>query len=237
MINAAAIAIALASGVIFGEYLAQPLKREARRLEGRLSGPRLVGPLRARTVRRRTGRHDRPALADLEAGRSPRPARRATSTRSTTRVPGTLVHPGHQAVDARRRSPRSAPAPSRRHAFVTQPRDTRRPRLAPARVAEEHALHPAVHHDVAGHASLTSPPGRQPDGVEHLEPGPRLHSVVRRPAGRHRGADLVAGRRGEPDQVGGVGVARPGAPRTRPRRRPRPGRSSRARRRGRGRRP
>ena len=54
MINAAAIAIALASGVIFGEYLAQPLKREARRLEGRLSGPRLVGPLRARTVRRRT---------------------------------------------------------------------------------------------------------------------------------------------------------------------------------------
>jgi uncharacterized membrane protein YjjB (DUF3815 family) len=52
MINAAAIAIALASGVIFGEYLAQPLKREARRLENRLSGPRLVGPLRARTVRR-----------------------------------------------------------------------------------------------------------------------------------------------------------------------------------------
>ena len=54
MINAAAIAIALASGVIFGEYIAQPLKREARRLEGRLSGPRLVGPLRARTVKRRT---------------------------------------------------------------------------------------------------------------------------------------------------------------------------------------
>jgi uncharacterized membrane protein YjjP (DUF1212 family) len=55
MINAAAIAIALAAGVIFGEYVAQPLKREARRLESRLSGPRLVGPLRARTVRRRTG--------------------------------------------------------------------------------------------------------------------------------------------------------------------------------------
>jgi uncharacterized membrane protein YjjB (DUF3815 family) len=52
MINAAAIAIALAAGVIFGEYVAQPLKREARRLEGRLSGPRLVGPLRARSVRR-----------------------------------------------------------------------------------------------------------------------------------------------------------------------------------------
>ncbi len=53
IINAAAIAIALASGVIFGEYLAQPLKREARKLEGRLSGPRLVGPQRVRSVRRR----------------------------------------------------------------------------------------------------------------------------------------------------------------------------------------
>ncbi len=53
IINAAAIAIALASGVILGEYIAQPLKREARRLESRLSGPRLVGPLRARTVKRR----------------------------------------------------------------------------------------------------------------------------------------------------------------------------------------
>jgi len=56
IINAAAIAIALASGVIFGEYLAQPLKREARRLETRLSGPRLVGPTRARSVRRRADR-------------------------------------------------------------------------------------------------------------------------------------------------------------------------------------
>ncbi len=60
IINAAAIAIALASGVIFGEYLAQPLKREARRLETRLSGPRLVGPTRVRSVRRRA------------AGRTPR---------------------------------------------------------------------------------------------------------------------------------------------------------------------
>lgn len=51
--GAAAIAIALASGVILGEYVAQPLKREARRLEGRLAGPRLVGPLRAaRSIRR-----------------------------------------------------------------------------------------------------------------------------------------------------------------------------------------
>jgi uncharacterized membrane protein YjjB (DUF3815 family) len=53
MATAASIAIALASGVILGEYLAQPLKREARRLEDRLAGPRLVGPVRARSVRRR----------------------------------------------------------------------------------------------------------------------------------------------------------------------------------------
>lgn len=53
LIGAAGIAIALSSGVILGEYAAQPLKREARRLEDRLSGPRLVGPVRARSVRRR----------------------------------------------------------------------------------------------------------------------------------------------------------------------------------------
>lgn len=46
IITAAAIAIALAAGVILGEYLAQPLERQSRRLEGRLSGPRLVGPVR-----------------------------------------------------------------------------------------------------------------------------------------------------------------------------------------------
>ena len=51
--NAAAILIALSSGVLLGQYIAQPLKREARRLESRLSGPRLVGPLSARTGRRR----------------------------------------------------------------------------------------------------------------------------------------------------------------------------------------
>lgn len=54
MMTAASVAVALASGVILGEYLAQPLKRETRRMESRLSGPRLVGPLRAskRSVRR-----------------------------------------------------------------------------------------------------------------------------------------------------------------------------------------
>jgi uncharacterized membrane protein YjjB (DUF3815 family) len=59
LMGAAAIAIALASGVILGEYVAQPLNREARRLEQRLSGPRLVGPLRARAVKKR-----RPQPAD-----------------------------------------------------------------------------------------------------------------------------------------------------------------------------
>ncbi|WP_217361348.1 threonine/serine ThrE exporter family protein [Aeromicrobium stalagmiti] len=51
MITAAAIAISLAAGVILGEYVAQPVRREARRLEQRLAGPRLVGPLRARAKR------------------------------------------------------------------------------------------------------------------------------------------------------------------------------------------
>lgn len=53
MVTAASVALALAAGVILGEYLAQPLKREARRLESRLAGPRLVGPFRARTGGRR----------------------------------------------------------------------------------------------------------------------------------------------------------------------------------------
>ncbi|MFC6046022.1 threonine/serine exporter family protein [Nocardioides hankookensis] len=51
IITAASIALALAAGVILGEFVAQPLRREARRLESRLAGPRLVGPLRARPTR------------------------------------------------------------------------------------------------------------------------------------------------------------------------------------------
>lgn len=54
LFTAASIAVALASGAILGEYIAQPLAREAQRLETRLSGPRLVGPLRP--VPRRTQR-------------------------------------------------------------------------------------------------------------------------------------------------------------------------------------
>ncbi|WP_265445044.1 threonine/serine ThrE exporter family protein [Flexivirga meconopsidis] len=56
LVNAAVIAIALGAGVILGEYFAQPLSREARRFEQRLSGPRLVGPLTARSSRSRRHR-------------------------------------------------------------------------------------------------------------------------------------------------------------------------------------
>ena len=53
MVTAAATAIALSSGVILGEYVAQPLKREAQKLESRLAGPRLVGPVRTHRNRSR----------------------------------------------------------------------------------------------------------------------------------------------------------------------------------------
>ncbi|MGZ4453228.1 MAG: threonine/serine ThrE exporter family protein [Nocardioides sp.] len=46
LFTAVTIAVSLAAGVILGEYVAQPLKRGGRRLEARLAGPRLVGPLR-----------------------------------------------------------------------------------------------------------------------------------------------------------------------------------------------
>ncbi|HYH71968.1 MAG TPA: threonine/serine exporter family protein [Nocardioides sp.] len=46
--SAFATALALAAGVILGQYLARPLKREAHRLEARLAGPHMVGPFRRR---------------------------------------------------------------------------------------------------------------------------------------------------------------------------------------------
>jgi uncharacterized membrane protein YjjP (DUF1212 family) len=46
-----ATALALAAGVILGQYLARPLRREARRLEARLTGPRMVGPFRRSDAR------------------------------------------------------------------------------------------------------------------------------------------------------------------------------------------
>jgi uncharacterized membrane protein YjjP (DUF1212 family)/uncharacterized membrane protein YjjB (DUF3815 family) len=51
MVTAAAIAIALSSGAILGEYLAQPIRREARRLESKIAGPRMVGPHTVARVR------------------------------------------------------------------------------------------------------------------------------------------------------------------------------------------
>jgi uncharacterized membrane protein YjjP (DUF1212 family) len=53
MVTAVSVAIALAAGVILGEYVAQPVKREARRVESRLAGPRLVGVTRIRSRRGR----------------------------------------------------------------------------------------------------------------------------------------------------------------------------------------
>ncbi len=99
MATAASVAIAISSGVILGEYVAQPLKREARRVESRLAGPRLVGPLRVRTGRaaapgapRHGVRGARGRLRRAEASRASqacalpsygaRPAVRAACTRS-----------------------------------------------------------------------------------------------------------------------------------------------------------
>ena len=69
LLSAASIGVALASGVILGEYLAQPLKREARRLETRLAGPRLVGPLRplANRKTRRAARRRTLSAGDVKA--------------------------------------------------------------------------------------------------------------------------------------------------------------------------
>jgi uncharacterized membrane protein YjjB (DUF3815 family) len=49
--SGAALALALAAGVILGRYLTQPLKRAAHRVETRLSGPRMVGPFRRRSAK------------------------------------------------------------------------------------------------------------------------------------------------------------------------------------------
>ena len=54
MVTAISVAVALASGVILGEYVAQPVKREARKLEDRLAGPRMVGAERVRGRRTRS---------------------------------------------------------------------------------------------------------------------------------------------------------------------------------------
>lgn len=45
LMSAAAIGLALAAGVVFGEFLAQPVRTGLGRLERKLSGPRMAGPL------------------------------------------------------------------------------------------------------------------------------------------------------------------------------------------------
>ncbi len=67
MAGAISVALALASGVILGEYIAQPLKREAARVEARLSGPRLVGPVHAASSTRRRRRKRAEAAREAEA--------------------------------------------------------------------------------------------------------------------------------------------------------------------------
>jgi uncharacterized membrane protein YjjP (DUF1212 family) len=64
LMTAASVALALAAGVILGEYVAQPLKREARRVESRLAGPRLIGPVRVLS-RTSAARRRRKAPPDL----------------------------------------------------------------------------------------------------------------------------------------------------------------------------
>jgi uncharacterized membrane protein YjjB (DUF3815 family) len=73
LLRAATDALALAAGVILGEFLAQPLRRQLSRRERRYAGPRMVGPLRVSTRRRSTRRlsprrvrRDRPSDAPQE---------------------------------------------------------------------------------------------------------------------------------------------------------------------------
>ena len=65
--TAASVALALAAGVILGEYVAQPLRREARRVESRLAGPRLVGPVHVLGRRGRTRRQRRDSASEGQA--------------------------------------------------------------------------------------------------------------------------------------------------------------------------
>jgi uncharacterized membrane protein YjjP (DUF1212 family) len=67
LMTAASVALALAAGVILGEYVAQPLRREARRVESRLAGPRLVGPVHVLGRRGRTRRQRRDSASEGQA--------------------------------------------------------------------------------------------------------------------------------------------------------------------------
>ncbi|CAN5666035.1 threonine/serine exporter family protein [soil metagenome] len=90
LITAASVALALAAGVILGEYLSQPLAREARRVEERLAGPRLVGPLhmpRRGHGRGRSGRSGRSRRRrNHTSGVSPSKGARSASTSPSTKA-------------------------------------------------------------------------------------------------------------------------------------------------------
>lgn len=60
LLQAAAIGLALAAGVLLGEIVGQPVRRELNRVERRFAGPRLVGPLRVRVRRHRSHPNRRP---------------------------------------------------------------------------------------------------------------------------------------------------------------------------------
>ena len=131
LMTAASVALALAAGVILGEYVAQPLKREARRVESRLAGPRLVGPVRV-LGRRRTRRNRRDSVSEVsrltEQLGEPAPGgaverRRTRVTRSRIRSRdgresrprrGSRARPG-----VARTRPRRRPTPARRGPRIT----------------------------------------------------------------------------------------------------------------------
>lgn len=85
IIGAASVALAIAAGVILGEYLAQPLTREGRRVESRLAGPRLVGPvavLSRRAPRGRRGGRTSAATSDRRTAPAPAAPPRAPTRRT-----------------------------------------------------------------------------------------------------------------------------------------------------------
>ncbi|CAN5284621.1 threonine/serine exporter family protein [soil metagenome] len=107
IIGAASVALALAAGVILGEYLAQPLARHSQRLETRLSGPRLVGPLHLPRRRRRRPRRQSP---DQSRAGSARPAR--TENQTSEQAPSKGASPADTASSTQAQEPSAKPITS-----------------------------------------------------------------------------------------------------------------------------
>src|SRR5690606_41085683 len=72
---AVAVGLALGAGVVLGEYLAQPVRTSLGRLERRIAGPRMSGPLR-------------PTKRRLECGASLPPAPLFELTTTEVHPPG-----------------------------------------------------------------------------------------------------------------------------------------------------